>query len=64
MDGKIWQCVHSQFSVKLGKSAVKTLKVLREALGEYSFRRRAFFVWHARLMAGRLLVEGDDDSWI
>jgi hypothetical protein len=42
MDGKIEQRVCITFCVKLGKSATKTLEMLREALGEHSLSRRAF----------------------
>jgi hypothetical protein len=36
MDGKIEQHVCIKFCMKLGKSAIKTLQMLREAFGEYS----------------------------
>jgi hypothetical protein len=43
MDGKIEQNVCIKFSVKLGKSAIETLEMLREAFGEHSLSRTAVF---------------------
>jgi hypothetical protein len=39
MDGKIEQRVSIKFCVKLGKSATKTLEMLREHFGEHSLSR-------------------------
>jgi superfamily II DNA/RNA helicase len=43
MDGKIEQRVCIKFCVNLGKSATKTLEMLREAFGEHSLSRTAVF---------------------
>jgi hypothetical protein len=43
MDGKMEQCVHIKFCVKLGKSATKTREILHEAFGEHSLSRTAVF---------------------
>jgi hypothetical protein len=43
MDGKIEQRVCIKFCLKLGKSAAKTLEMLREAFGEHSLIRIAVF---------------------
>jgi hypothetical protein len=56
MDGKIKLCV------KLGKSATKTLEMLREAFGEHSLSRGAVFEWHSCFKAGRVSVEDDERS--
>jgi ribonuclease HIII len=47
MDGKIEQCVCIQFCMKLGKSATKTLEMLREAFGEHSLSQRVVFELHS-----------------
>jgi hypothetical protein len=43
MDGKIEQSFCFKFCVKLGKSATETLKMLREAFGEYTLSGTAVF---------------------
>jgi hypothetical protein len=43
MDGKIKQRVCIKFSVKLSKSAVKTLEILREAFEKHSLSQTAVF---------------------
>jgi hypothetical protein len=47
--------------VKLGKSAIKTLEMLREAFGEHSSSRKAVFEGHSRLKAQLKMtkVQGD-----
>jgi hypothetical protein len=62
MDGKIEQRVCIKFCVKLGKSAIETLEMLREAFGEHSLSRTAVVEWHSRLKAGRVSVEDDEYS--
>jgi hypothetical protein len=62
MDSKIEQRVCIKFCVKLGKSATKTLEMLREAFGEHSLSRAAVFEWHSRFKAGRVSVEDDERS--
>jgi hypothetical protein len=57
MGDKIEQRVCIKFCVKLGKSAAATLKILREAFGEYSLNRTAVFEWHSRFKAGPMSVE-------
>jgi hypothetical protein len=59
MNGKIEQRVSVKFCVKLGKSATKTLEMLREACGEHSLRWTAIFKWHSRFKAGRVSDEDD-----
>jgi hypothetical protein len=43
LDGKIEQCVCIKFCVKLGKSAIETLEIFREAFGEHSLSWAAVF---------------------
>jgi hypothetical protein len=43
MDSKIVQRVCIKFCVKLGKFAIETLEMLREAFGELSLSRTAVF---------------------
>jgi hypothetical protein len=43
MDGKIKQCVHIKFSMKLSKSATETLEMILEAFGERSLSWTAVF---------------------
>jgi hypothetical protein len=62
MDGKIEQCVCIKFCVKLGKSATKTLEILREAFGEHFLSCTAVSEWHSRFKAGRVSVEDDERS--
>jgi hypothetical protein len=62
MDGKIEQRVCIKFCLKLGKSAIKILEMLRESFGEYSLSRTVLFEWHSRFKAGRMSVEVDECS--
>jgi hypothetical protein len=48
MDGKTKQRVCIKFCVKLGKSATKTLEMLREAFGEHSLSQTAVSERHSR----------------
>jgi hypothetical protein len=43
MDSKIEQCICIKFCVKLGKSATKSLEMLRESFGEHSLSQTAVF---------------------
>jgi hypothetical protein len=43
MDGKIKQRVRIKFCVKLGKSTISTLEMLREAFGEHSLSWTSVF---------------------
>jgi hypothetical protein len=52
IDSKIEQRVRIKFCVKLGKSAIKTLEMLCEALGEHSLSWTAVFEWHSHCKAG------------
>jgi hypothetical protein len=61
MGGKIDQRVWMKFCMKRGKSATKTLKMLREAFGEHSLRRTEVFEWHSRFKTGRVSAEDDDE---
>jgi hypothetical protein len=56
IDGKIEQRVCIKICVKLGKSAIETLEMLREAFVEYFLSRRAVFEWYSRFKAGRVSV--------
>jgi hypothetical protein len=49
--------------VKLGKSAVDILEMLREVFGEHSLSRTAVFEWHSRFKSGRVSVQDDERSW-
>jgi transposase len=62
MDGKIKQRVCIKFCVKLSKSTTETLKMLREASGEYLSSRKAVSEWHSRFKAGRVSAEDDERS--
>jgi hypothetical protein len=62
MDGKTEQRVCIKFCVKLGKSATKTLEMLREAFGEYSLSWAAVSEWHSHFKARRMSVEDDKRS--
>jgi hypothetical protein len=62
MDSKIEERVCIKFCVKLGKSATKTLEMLRDAFGEHSLSRAVVFVWHSRFKAGRVSAEDDERS--
>jgi hypothetical protein len=57
LDDKIEQRVCIKFCVKLGKSPIETLEMLREAFGERSLSRTAVFEWHSRFKAGRVSVD-------
>jgi hypothetical protein len=61
MDGKIKQRVCIKFSVKLGKSATKTLKMLCEAFGEH-LSWTAVSEWHSHFKAGQVSAEDDTCS--
>jgi hypothetical protein len=63
MDGKIEQRVCMKFFVKLGKSAIKSLEMFRESLGELSSSHTAVSEWHSHFKAGRVSVENDKRSW-
>jgi hypothetical protein len=62
MDGKIEKRVCIKFCVKLGKSAIETLEMLRKAFGEHSLSRTAASEWHSRLKADRVSAEDDKSS--
>jgi hypothetical protein len=62
MDGKIKKCVSIKTCVKLGKSTIKTLEMLREAFGEHSLIRTVVFEWCSRFKAGQVPVEDDEYS--
>jgi acyl-CoA thioesterase len=44
MDGRIKKCICIKFSVKLGKSATKTLQMLQEAFGAHSLSQTVIFL--------------------
>jgi hypothetical protein len=54
MDGKIKQRACIKFCVKLRKSAIETLEMLREAFREQSLSRTAVFKCHSRFKVGRV----------
>jgi hypothetical protein len=47
MDGKTEQRVCIKFCVKLSKSAIETLEMLRDAFGKHSLSRTAVFDCHS-----------------
>jgi hypothetical protein len=51
MDGKINR-VSIKFFMKLSKSAIETLEMLREAFGEHFLSQTAVFEWHSGFKAG------------
>jgi hypothetical protein len=62
MDGKIKQHLCIQFCVKLCKSSIETLEMLREDLGGQSLRRTAFFEWPSCFMADRVSAQDNERS--
>jgi hypothetical protein len=62
VDGKIEQRVCIEFCVKVGKSAIATLEMLRKVSGEHSFSRTALFERHSRFKVGRVSFEDDNGS--
>jgi hypothetical protein len=60
MDGKIEQLDYIKLCVNLGKSAIETLQILRDAFGEHSLSRTAVFELHSRFKVGRMPVEDDE----
>jgi hypothetical protein len=54
MDGKIKKCVCIKFCMKLSKSAIKTLEMFCEAVGEHSLCWAAVFEWHSRFKAAQV----------
>jgi hypothetical protein len=62
MNGKIEQRVCINFCVKLCKSVVETLEMLREAFGEHSLSWTVVFEWHSHFKAGRVSLEYDKCS--
>jgi hypothetical protein len=52
MDGKLEQLVCIKFCVQLGKSAIETPEMIREAFGEHSLRQAAVSEWNSRFKAG------------
>jgi hypothetical protein len=62
MDGKIEQRVCIGFCVKLDKSTIETLEMLRKAFGEHSVSYTAVFEQHSRFKAGRVSAKDDERS--
>jgi hypothetical protein len=62
MDGKIEQRVCIKFCMKLGKSATKTLEMLREAFGEHSLRWTVVSEWLSCFKASQVSVEDNERS--
>jgi hypothetical protein len=62
MDGKIVRRVIIKLCAKLGKSAIKTLEMLREVFGERYLSQTAVFEWHTHFKASRVSPEGDKRS--
>jgi hypothetical protein len=60
MDGKIKHCFCIKFCVKLGKSATKTIEMLREAFGELSSSLTVVSEWHSCFKAGQVSAEDDE----
>ena len=55
----IEQRFNIKFSVKLGKIATETLKMLRDVYGDSSMSRTRIFEWPKRFVEGREDVEDD-----
>ena len=51
-----------KFCVRLDKTAVETLDMIRKAFGDLSLGRSTVFEWHARFKAGRESIEDDERS--
>jgi hypothetical protein len=62
MDGEIEQRVCIKFCVKLGKTAIETLEMLRRAFGEHSLSRTAVFEWLSSFKAGQVSAKDDEGS--
>jgi hypothetical protein len=62
MNGQIKKRVRIKFSMKLSKSATKTLEMLHEAFGEHSLSQTAVFEWHSCFKAGRVSLENVESS--
>jgi hypothetical protein len=61
-DGKIKQHVCIKFCVKLDKSAIETLEILRKAFEEHSLSRTVVFEWHLRFKASWVSAEDNERS--
>jgi hypothetical protein len=62
MDGKIKQHVCIKFCMKLGKSSIETLEMLREAFREHSLSQTVVFEWHSHFKDGRVSDKDDKRS--
>ena len=62
MDVRFEQRVNIKFCVKLGKTATKTLQLLRDAYGDEALSRARVFGWQRRFVSGRVSVENDTRS--
>jgi hypothetical protein len=59
MDGKIEQHAWIKFCMKLGKSATKTLEMLREAFGEHSLSQTVVSEWYSHSEASLMSVDDE-----
>ena len=55
----IEQRINIKFCVKLGKTKIETLKMLRDVYGDSSMSRTRVFEWHKRFVEGREDVKDD-----
>ena len=58
----IEQRINIKFCVKLGKTAIETLKLLLDVYGDSSMSRTRVFEWHKRFREGREDMEDDPKS--
>ena len=58
----IEQRINIKFCVKLGKTVIETLKMLRDIYGNSSMSRTRVFEWHKRFVEGKEDVEFDPKS--
>jgi hypothetical protein len=62
MDPTKEQLVCIKFCANLGRSAMQTLAIIRQAFGEENMSCKWVFEWHARFRAGRTSIENDQHT--
>jgi len=60
MDQRKEQQVCIKFCASLGKSVMKTLKIIQPAFGDQSLSCAQVFQWHTHFKTGRTSVDGDE----
>jgi histone-lysine N-methyltransferase SETMAR len=60
MDQRKEQRVCIKFCANLGKSAMETLEMTQQGLGDQSLSRAQVFQWHARFKTGHTSVDDDE----